>query len=36
VAALMATHNLHLARRMRRVLRLEQGRLIETNPATVG
>jgi lipoprotein-releasing system ATP-binding protein len=36
VAALMATHNLALARRMHRVLRLEQGRLIETNPATVG
>jgi lipoprotein-releasing system ATP-binding protein len=36
VAALMATHNLQLARRMHRVLRLEQGRLIETNPATVG
>jgi lipoprotein-releasing system ATP-binding protein len=35
VAALMATHNLQLARRMHRVLRLEQGRLIETNPATV-
>jgi lipoprotein-releasing system ATP-binding protein len=35
VAALMATHNLALARRMHRVLRLEQGRLIETNPATV-
>jgi lipoprotein-releasing system ATP-binding protein len=36
VAALMATHNLALARRMHRVLRLEQGMLIETNPATVG
>jgi lipoprotein-releasing system ATP-binding protein len=36
VAALMATHNLQLARSMHRVLRLEQGRLIETNPATVG
>ena len=35
VAALMATHNLHLARSMHRVLRLEQGVLIETNPATV-
>jgi lipoprotein-releasing system ATP-binding protein len=35
VAALMATHNLALARRMHRVLRLEQGVLIETNPATV-
>jgi lipoprotein-releasing system ATP-binding protein len=36
VAALMATHNLALAKRMHRVLRLEQGVLIETNPATVG
>jgi len=35
VAALMATHNLSLASRMHRVLRLEQGMLIETNPATV-
>ena len=35
VAALMATHNLQLARRMHRVLRLEQGVLIETNPASV-
>ena len=31
----MATHNLELAARMHRVLRLEQGMLIETNPATV-
>ena len=31
----MATHNLSLASRMHRVLRLEQGMLIETNPATV-
>ena len=36
VAALMATHNLALAARMHRVLRLERGQLIETNPATVG
>ena len=36
VAALMATHNLALAKRMHRVLRLEHGVLIETNPATVG
>jgi lipoprotein-releasing system ATP-binding protein len=36
VAALMATHNLALASRMHRVLRLERGQLIETNPATVG
>jgi lipoprotein-releasing system ATP-binding protein len=35
VAALMATHNLDLARRMHRVLRLDKGMLIETNPATV-
>jgi lipoprotein-releasing system ATP-binding protein len=35
VAALMATHNLDLARRMHRVLRLEKGMLVETNPATV-
>jgi lipoprotein-releasing system ATP-binding protein len=35
VAALIATHNLQLATRMHRVLRLEQGRLIETNPASV-
>jgi len=36
VAALIATHNLALARRMHRVLRLEQGQLIETSPAAVG
>ena len=36
VAALIATHNLALAARMHRVLRLENGLLIETNPATVG
>jgi len=35
VAALMATHNLELARSMHRVLRLEHGMLVETNPATV-
>ncbi len=35
VAALIATHNMDLARRMHRVLRLEAGRLIEINPATV-
>jgi lipoprotein-releasing system ATP-binding protein len=35
VAALIATHNMDLARRMHRVLRLEQGVLIETNPASV-
>ena len=36
VAALIATHNLELARRMHRVLRLENGQLIETNPASLG
>jgi lipoprotein-releasing system ATP-binding protein len=36
VAALVATHNLQLARRMHRVLRLERGMLFETNPAAVG
>ncbi len=36
VAALIATHNLELARKMHRVLRLENGVLIETNPASVG
>lgn len=36
VAALMATHNLALARAMHRVLRLEHGVLIETSPASVG
>ena len=35
VAALMATHNLQLAKSMHRVLRLEHGVLIETDPATV-
>jgi lipoprotein-releasing system ATP-binding protein len=35
VAALIATHNLDLARRMHRVLRLEHGVLVETNPASV-
>jgi lipoprotein-releasing system ATP-binding protein len=36
VAMLMATHNLQLAARMHRVLRVERGQLIETNPASVG
>jgi lipoprotein-releasing system ATP-binding protein len=36
VAALIATHNLELARGMHRVLRLENGALIETNPASIG
>jgi lipoprotein-releasing system ATP-binding protein len=35
VAALIATHNLQLAQRMHRVLRLEQGVLIETSPTAV-
>ncbi|MBX9592032.1 MAG: ABC transporter ATP-binding protein [Hyphomonadaceae bacterium] len=35
VAALIATHNLELARRMHRVLRLENGLLHETRPADV-
>jgi lipoprotein-releasing system ATP-binding protein len=35
VAALIATHNLELARRMHRVLRLEHGLLNETHPADV-
>jgi lipoprotein-releasing system ATP-binding protein len=33
VAALIATHNMDLARRMHRVLRLEGGQLIEVDPA---
>jgi lipoprotein-releasing system ATP-binding protein len=36
VAALIATHNLQLARRMHRVLRLEHGVLVETSPEAVG
>jgi len=35
VAALIATHNLQLARRMHRVLRLDHGALVETSPAAV-
>ncbi|HXF53245.1 MAG TPA: ABC transporter ATP-binding protein [Hyphomicrobiaceae bacterium] len=35
VAALVATHNFDLARRMHRVLRLENGRLVEIAPAAV-
>jgi lipoprotein-releasing system ATP-binding protein len=36
VAALIATHNLELARRMHRVLRLQNGVLVEANPASIG
>ena len=36
VAALIATHNLDLAASMHRVVRLENGLLQETRPATVG
>ena len=36
VAALIATHNLELARRMHRVLRLEHGVLVEASPASIG
>jgi len=36
VAALIATHNLELARRMHRVLRMEDGVLVEVNPSAVG
>ena len=35
VAALIATHNIDLARRMHRVLRLEGGLLRELRPAEV-
>ena len=36
VAALIATHNLELARRMHRVLRMEGGVLVEISPSAVG
>jgi lipoprotein-releasing system ATP-binding protein len=36
VAALIATHNFELARRMHRVLRLDRGLLVETSPAALG
>jgi lipoprotein-releasing system ATP-binding protein len=36
VAALIATHNMDLARRMHRVLRMEAGQLVELRPETVG
>jgi lipoprotein-releasing system ATP-binding protein len=35
VAALIATHNFELARRMHRVLRLDRGVLVETSPAAL-
>jgi lipoprotein-releasing system ATP-binding protein len=35
VAALIATHNMELARRMHRVVRLEAGRLVEVRPEAV-
>ncbi|MDX2157437.1 MAG: ABC transporter ATP-binding protein [Hyphomicrobiaceae bacterium] len=35
VAALIATHNMDLARRMHRVLRMEAGQLVEMKPASV-
>lgn len=35
VAALIATHNIDLARRMDRILRMEDGRLVETHPAAL-
>ena len=35
VAALIATHNLELARSMHRVVRMEGGRLVELDPASV-
>ncbi|PPC87626.1 MAG: ABC transporter, partial [Hyphomicrobium sp.] len=36
VAALIATHNMDLARRMDRILRMEDGRVVEISPSAVG
>ncbi|HVZ04211.1 ABC transporter ATP-binding protein [Hyphomicrobium sp.] len=36
VAALIATHNIELARRMDRVLQVHEGRLVELEPASMG
>ncbi|MFM9938956.1 MAG: ABC transporter ATP-binding protein [Hyphomicrobiaceae bacterium] len=36
VGALIATHNMDLARRMHRVLRMDGGKLIEVSPSSVG
>jgi lipoprotein-releasing system ATP-binding protein len=36
VAALIATHNMELARRMHRVLRLQDGTLREVAPSAAG
>jgi lipoprotein-releasing system ATP-binding protein len=36
VAALIATHNMELAHRMHRVLRLADGRLLEMSPQQFG
>jgi len=35
VAALIATHNMELARRMDRVLKMQDGRLVELNPSQI-
>ena len=36
VAALIATHNFDLARRMHRILRMQNGVLVEADPASIG
>jgi lipoprotein-releasing system ATP-binding protein len=36
VAALIATHNFDLARRMHRILRMQNGVLVEASPASIG